>query len=150
MSFQYIKHQCGTSTDFLPTGACLEGYRHSIIFHQIKKKTCESFTIFFTEPLFFSIFFCACTSLEVENIFSKDEMKINLVLNSTNIFWKEGLHTLLEQNVQEVLFSVASHEQRWQCRASRRTTGGQPYVDHKETTAATLPKGLRLPEQGPW
>lgn len=65
-------------------------------------------------------------------------------------FWRWGLHTLLEQNVEEVLFSIASHEQRWQCRGSRRTTGGQPYVDHKETKAATFPKGLQLPEQRPW
>lgn len=118
------------------------------MFHQINKKTGESCTNFvFTEPLIFP-YFCACSSQEVGNIFSKDEMKINLVLHSTDIL--EGkVFTLLEQNVQEALFSIASHEQRWQCRASRRTTGGQPYVEHKETTAATFPKGLQSQSRGP-
>lgn len=76
MSFQFIKHQCGTNTDFLSTIAYLEGYCHSIIFYQIKKKTTGKSCIncVFTVPLIFP-YFCACSSQEMENIFSKDEKK---------------------------------------------------------------------------
>lgn len=55
----------------------------------------------------------------------------------------------LEQNVQEEFLSTAAWVEVT-LEPVGEPTGGQPYVRHKETTAATFPKGLQLPVQSPW
>lgn len=55
----------------------------------------------------------------------------------------------LEQNVQEEFLSTAAWVEVT-LEPVGEPTGGQPYVRHKETTAATFPKGLQLPVQRPW
>lgn len=53
-----------------------------------------------------------------------------------------------EQNVQEEFLSTAAWVEVT-LEPVGEPAGGQPYVRHNETTAATFPKGLQLPVQSP-
>lgn len=55
----------------------------------------------------------------------------------------------LEQNVQEEFLNTAARVEVTLAPVGE-PTGDQPYVHHKEATAATFPEGLQLPVQSPW